>query len=147
MQVSRQLDAPCLCRPLHLHPGPGPDAPLGPQQPPAAPQPPACLGAVLLGALLVAAAGGMRPDLLLPIGTAAHGALAAAGPARFRGWLRCAIDELSLPGCGLPWVRLKAEARAEAEAELCGPACAGDAMRFKRALKALCGGKKKQQPG
>ncbi|KAG2497250.1 hypothetical protein HYH03_004834 [Edaphochlamys debaryana] len=48
----------------------------------------------------------------------------------------------SAPG-GLPWVRLKPEILTASLAELWGEDCERDLMRFKRALKGFCGGKKK----
>ncbi|GIL75467.1 hypothetical protein Vretifemale_5246, partial [Volvox reticuliferus] len=126
------------------------------------------LGAVLVLSLMVAAAGGMPPDLMVPISSCLHTGWLAMGAARFRAWLRTAAMELSSPptaaggmvsvhttgvsggvgggmaaGAALPWARLKVESLVISLNELWSEECERDLVKFKRSLKALCGGKKK----
>ncbi len=110
-----------------------------------APAPAPALGPVLVLGLLVAASGAMPPDLMLPISTCLHSAWQAMGAARFRSWLVSAAFELGdvVPEGLAPWAKLKPEVVWAMLAEVLAEECASDLLRFKRALKALCGGKKK----
>lgn len=182
--IAVQLDAPCTCcapnslglvytkavaKAGTLTPAPA----LGSWEPAAAAEGTATgsLGAVLVLSLMVAAAGGMPSDLMLPISTCLHGAWAAMGRARFRAWLRMAAVDLSSPlaAAGVsrgrmmgfvsvsgdigghlaasavttPWARLKSDSLTAALDELWSEECERDVMKLKRSLKALCGGKKK----
>ncbi|KXZ45023.1 hypothetical protein GPECTOR_59g631 [Gonium pectorale] len=183
--VAAQLDAPCVCcapdgmglvytitaaeaaqataAALGLPPSarhPAPPRPLGAAV--------GSLGSLLTLSLMVAAAGGMPPDLMLPIATCLHGAWQAMGEARFRAWVHAAATELSgvtqktgggggaggphlaaavAPSPLFPWARLQPEVLYLSLSELWGEECERDVMRFKRALKALCGGKKKGAGG
>lgn len=125
--------------------GPAATATAAASAPAPAPAPAPALGPVLVLGLLLAASGGMPPDLMLPISTCLHSAWQAMGAARFRSWLVSATFELGgvVPEGLAPWAKLKPEVVGAMLAEVLAEECASDLLRFKRALKALCGGKKK----
>ncbi|KAL4442927.1 hypothetical protein ABPG77_008418 [Micractinium sp. CCAP 211/92] len=103
------------------------------------------LGPGLVLGLLLAAAGGMPPYMMVLVADALYRCWRAAGDARFGGWLRQAALQRAPEGA--PWRAWKPEAQAAAVEDLLSPLCSQDARRFKRLLKVFCGGKKKGQLG
>ena len=88
----------------------------------------------LCRALLDAASGGLPSGCVTPVAEAMHAGWVAAGDARLGGWLRFALDmPPAFPRAGLEafLVALLSEANRR------------DVRRFKRVLKAFCGGKRK----
>ncbi len=93
----------------------------------------------LVHALLCAANGALPPDCVSDVAAALHAGWRAAGDERFRLWLAGALADPALPRPGIALA-----AKANFGASLVEPANASDLRRFKRLLKAFCGGKKKQ---
>jgi hypothetical protein len=98
------------------------------------------LGAHLTHALLRAANGALPPDAVSVAAGALHAGWRAGGDVRAAAWLQAALADPELPRRGTA-----PKAKAEFLAALLEPANAADERRFKRALKAFCGGKKKGQ--
>lgn len=98
-------------------------------------------GAQLVLAALLAASGGMPPDLILPVATALHHVWAAVGTQRFGKWLETAV--LVLAPEHSPWFKQRTESKQAAVKELLSKDME-DLSRFKKCIKAFCGGKKKQ---
>jgi len=97
-------------------------------------------GAQVVLAMLLAASGGMPPDLILPVATALHHVWAAVGTQRFSKWLEAAV--LVLAPEHAPWFKQRQEAKQAAVKELLSKDME-DLSRFKKNIKAFCGGKKK----
>jgi len=99
-------------------------------------------GSQLLLALLLAASGDMPADLILPIATALHQIWGAVGTSRFARWLEVALLVMSPEHA--PWHKMKLESKSAFLQELLSQDMETDITRFKRHIKAFCGGKKKQ---
>jgi hypothetical protein len=92
-------------------------------------------GVALVRALLAAAAGGLPPECVTNAAEAAHAGWVAAGDQRTAGWLRDALHEP-------PHMGASPAAREAFVAALLVEENRRDVRRFKRVLKAFCGGKK-----
>jgi hypothetical protein len=95
-------------------------------------------GALLVHALMCAANGALPPDCVSLAADALHGGWRAAGDARFAAWLSASLADPHMPRPHTP-----PRAKADFAAALTDARNAADARRFKRVLKAFCGGKKK----
>eukprot|EP00775_Hariotina_reticulata_P009322 gene9322-9487_t len=98
-------------------------------------------GAQVVLALLLAAAGAMPPDVVLPISFCLHSVWLSVGRQLFEAWLGAAVLQLAPEGA--PWQRQRHTAKITFISDLTDSTCLTDTTRFKRLLKTFCGGKKK----
>jgi len=100
------------------------------------------MGAEVVAALLMAANGAMPSWMISPISETLHVVCTAAGP-MFAAWLEAALrGGAGFHGLPCPAGELPAK-DAKVLEELCGEVCRNDERKFKKHLKAFCGGKKK----
>lgn len=98
-------------------------------------------GAHLVLCLLLAASGDMPPDSVLQIAASVHRVWSWVGTPVMAPWLEVAV--LHLAPEAAPWSANKQTVKAAFVRQLLDPVCSSDMTRFKRVLKAFCGGKKK----
>lgn len=99
------------------------------------------VGAQLVLSLLLAASGGMPPDVVLPISLCLHSVWLSVGRRVFGSWVTAAVMQLAPESA--PWVKQRHAAKVAFVADLTDAACLTDTTRFKRIVKNFCGGKKK----
>jgi hypothetical protein len=95
-------------------------------------------GVQLVHALMCAANGALPPDCVSLTSDALHAGWRAAGDARFAAWLSASLADPLMPRAHTP-----PRAKTDFAAALTHARNVTDARRFKRVLKAFCGGKKK----
>ena len=91
----------------------------------------------LVAALVDAACGALPPSLVTAAAGSLHAGWAAAGDEHMRAWL---AQALARPGCPRPGTT--EAAKRTFVTQLLAEANRRDVRRFKRTLKAFCGGKK-----
>jgi hypothetical protein len=102
-------------------------------------------GVAVVQAMLAGACGAQPPYMLAPIAETLHAAWLVGDGNTVASLLYAAV--LESPPAEAGWGRWKPEAAEASLRDMLGEACRGDAKRFKRLFKALCGGKKKGHCG